>query len=241
MTKASTKKKGAPAKAKVQFGMPHIAGLSAAMSVGACAAFWYLYAQPTVASTQAAQMEISVLESKILQASQVRDNMPQIQNDNRTLEAKFQAFQSTFPAMERLSTLIDLVEGLAQNNSVRIGTIERRVEGTDVPNITRVKLSINMNGAFPNSFQYLKDLIAAQRYVSVDNLSLIKDNDGLNTAFTMYAFLSRAPATPTTPATGQPAPGSVPAQGQTVTPSPATGAESTPAARAATAEAGGAP
>lgn len=174
----------------------NVAIVATLLTLAAGAATWNFYITPTQASIQETQSRIDTLDSQIQQAISIRDQLPQLREENTRLQAQLATFRQSFPKEESLANLVITIGELARENNIELGAITRNVTIREGTSIKQIALSTSAKGTFPNLYAFMKDIQRQQRYLSLEKPTMSVSEDGMSANLTINAFVLMSTVAP---------------------------------------------
>ncbi len=165
------------------------------------AVLWYFYMYgPTQERITQLESDITRLDADIRRGEDARRNLPNLRLAVAELEADRRDFLSQLPRESDIAGLIDSLRANAQQSDVVIRSFSQGSAQESIQDIRPIGFTIDTQGTYGETMDYLSRLEAMRRFAKIGRLSLdIEDNTSsdpnLNAsfAFTVYVFTGSDP------------------------------------------------
>jgi len=165
------------------------------------AVVWYFYMySPTQDRIAQLESDITRLDADIRRGEDARRNLPTLRLAVAELEADRRDFLTQLPRESDIAGLIDSLRANAQESDVVVRSFSQGSAQESIQDVRPIGFSIDTQGTYAETMDYLARLEAMRRFAKVGRVSLdIEDNSSsdpnLNAsfAFTVYVFTGSDP------------------------------------------------
>ncbi len=184
-------------------------GAFCALSIGAVAAFYFLYASPAGEQAAAKVQQLQALSADIDRGRATERKLPQFKLQLAALEAKLEGLKAVLPEEKDIGDLIRRMQTLAMQSNLAIRSIR------PVPVVTRqmhaeVPHEVEFDGSYHNLGVFLDRLSRLSRIINVGDISIkAKDKPEPTSTITArcvattFVLIEPAKSTAAPPAPGQ--------------------------------------
>jgi len=165
------------------------------------AVVWYFYMySPTQDRIAQLESDITRLDADIRRGEDARRNLPTLRLAVAELEADRRDFLTQLPRESDIAGLIDSLRANAQESDVVVRSFSQGSAQESIQDVRPIGFSIDTQGTYAETMDYLARLEAMRRFAKVGRVSLdIEDNSSsdpnLNAsfAFTVYVYTGSDP------------------------------------------------
>ncbi len=165
------------------------------------AVVWYFYMySPTQDRIAQLESDITRLDADIRRGEDARRNLPTLRLAVAELEADRRDFLAQLPRESDIAGLIDSLRANAQESDVVVRSFSQGSAQESIQDVRPIGFSIDTQGTYAETMDYLARLEAMRRFAKVGRVSLdIEDNSSsdpnLNAsfAFTVYVYTGSDP------------------------------------------------
>lgn len=147
--------------------------------------------KPVMSQVAAARTEADTTERKLESQRLLVAQLPQLQQENRDLEAKLVKIRAEFPSNEQLGRRLDEIESVAEQLGLKLGGFQRTVEESGIQGVDRLKLSTAILGSYSDLTSLMKTVRQDDRFTTIEGLELGMSSEGLTTKMDIYSYMLR--------------------------------------------------
>lgn len=158
---------------------------------------WYFYMlRPTQEKIADLQTQIAELSEEIEDGERARDNIPQLNEEKRRLEAERDDFLRELPSESEVAGLLDTLRQNASQTGILLESINQgRSEPDTVQDVRSLGFSVETIGTFEETLGFLDALEGLKRFTKVQQVDLSVSEDGIDDPelnasydFTVYVY-----------------------------------------------------
>lgn len=134
---------------------------------------WYFYMyRPAQEKILDLQDEIGRIEVEVRRGEEARRNLPALREAIAELEVERVAFLGQLPTESDVAGIIDNVRVSASSSEATIKSFSQSGSSENIQDVRPIGFSVNLDGTFGQTMDFLSELENLQRYTKVERVTL---------------------------------------------------------------------